>query len=100
MFLLEGLANGRWVLLLDSNNQRGLVGRYDDDAMAELRSYRPTEISLRDNCRNTVEIVTATQRRTGADLGVTTAGHGLEVTVVKGSPSSVTEKLAGILDAA
>jgi len=95
--LTGGLANGRWVLLLDSNNQRGLVGKYDDDAMGELRSYRPTEISLRDNCRNTVEIVTATQRRTGADLGVTTAGHGLDVTVVKGPPSSVTEKLAAIL---
>ena len=96
--LSGGLANGRWVVLLDSNNQRGLVGRYDDNAMAELRSYRPTEISLRDNCRNTVEIITATQRRTGADLGVTTAGHGLEVTVVKGSPSSVTEKLASVLE--
>jgi hypothetical protein len=92
-----GLANGRWVLLLDSNNQRGLVGSYDDDAMAKLRSYRPTEIDLVDNCRNTVEIVTATQHRTGADLGVTTAGHGIEVTVVRGSPSSVTEKLINIL---
>jgi hypothetical protein len=95
--LTGGLANGRWVFLLDSNNQRGLVGRYDDDAMAALRSHRPAEINLIDNCRNTVEIVTATQRRTGADLGVTTAGHGLKVAVVTGPPSSVTERLTGIL---
>ena len=39
--LIGGLANGRWVLLLDSNNQRGLVGRYDDDAMAELAPTGP-----------------------------------------------------------
>jgi hypothetical protein len=96
--LVGGLANGQWVFLLDSNNQRGLVGRYEDDAMAELRSYRPAEISLIDNCRNTVEIVTSTQRRTGADLGATTAGHGLAVTSVNGSPSSVTNEIAKILE--
>jgi hypothetical protein len=80
--LSGGLADGRWAFLLDSNNQRGLVGRYEDDAKARLDSYRPTFIDLMDNCRNTIEIVRATQERTGADLGVTTAGHGREVVVI------------------
>ena len=55
------LVNGQWAFLLDSNNQRGLVGRYEDDAMEELLSYRPAKIRLIDNCRNTVEIVADTQ---------------------------------------
>jgi hypothetical protein len=92
------LVNGQWVFLLDSNNQRGLVGRYEDDAMAELLSYRPAEISLIDNCRNTVEIVAATQSRTGADLGSTSAGHGLPVTSVSGPRSVVADDVARILE--
>jgi hypothetical protein len=96
--LTGGLVDGKWVFLLDSNNQRGLVGGYEHDAMAELLSYRPAEISLIDNCRNTVEIVTATQSRTGADLGSTSAGHGLPVTSVSGPRSVVADDVAGILE--
>ncbi|WP_370940463.1 NERD domain-containing protein [Amycolatopsis sp. cg13] len=81
--LSGGLADGRWAFFLDSNNQRGLVGRYEDRAKARLDSHRPTFVDLMDNCRNTIEIVRATQERTGADLGVTTAGHGREVVVVE-----------------
>jgi nuclease-like protein/AAA domain-containing protein/UvrD-like helicase family protein len=91
--LLGGLRDGRWMFLLDSNNQRGLVGRYEDAAMETLRSFRPAEFGLADNCRNTIEIVTATQQRTGADLGVTTAGHGLDVEVIDGVAA-----VAGVLD--
>jgi hypothetical protein len=80
--LRGGLADGHWAFLLDSNNQRGLVGRFEDDAMKRLDSHRPTVVDLLDNCRNTIEIVQATQERTGADLGVTTAGHGREVVVI------------------
>ncbi|WP_081916236.1 nuclease-related domain-containing DEAD/DEAH box helicase [Saccharothrix sp. NRRL B-16314] len=81
--LTGGLVDGRWAFFLDSNNQRGLVGHYEDEAKARLDSHRPTFVDLMDNCRNTIEIVRATQERTGADLGVTTAGHGREVVVVE-----------------
>jgi Nuclease-related domain/AAA domain/UvrD-like helicase C-terminal domain len=96
--LVGGLQDGSWAFLLDANNQKGLVGRYEETAMAELREHRPTELMLTDNCRNTVEIVTATRRRTGADLGVTTAGHGLEVTSIEGPRPLVGEQLATVLD--
>ncbi|WP_245712785.1 nuclease-related domain-containing DEAD/DEAH box helicase [Micromonospora nigra] len=77
-----GLTDGSWYLLLDSNNQRGLVGSCDDEALDYLRSLRPAELRLRDNCRNTRQIVTSTQRMTGADTGVSAAGEGPEVMVV------------------
>lgn len=96
--LVGGLSDGRWALLLDTNNQKGLVGRYEEKAMAELRAHRPTEVTLSDNCRNTVEIVTATRQRTGADLGVTTAGHGLEVTSIEGTRAYVGTQVAAVLD--
>jgi hypothetical protein len=96
--LVGGLSDGRWTFLLDSNNQRGLVGGYDDDAMAALVAHRPTRITLVDNCRNTVEIVAATQQRTGADLGSTSVGRGVEVEFIEGSRSEVGQAMAGVLD--
>ena len=72
--LTGGLQDGRWFFLLDSNNQRGLVGIFDQDAMDYLRSFRPADLILNDNCRNTREIVSRTQAMTGADVGISTAG--------------------------
>ncbi|GIG91114.1 hypothetical protein Pen02_60500 [Plantactinospora endophytica] len=80
--LSGGLGDGFWYMFLDSNNQRGLVGSCDDEALAYLRSMRPTEVVLRDNCRNTRQIVSSTHRVTGADTGVSSAGDGPEVTTV------------------
>lgn len=97
--LSGGLADGRWAFFLDSNNQRGLVGRYEDDAKVRLDSHRPTFVDLMDNCRNTIEIVRATQERTGADLGVTTAGHGREVVVIEeGREKALTAVLAALTE--
>lgn len=97
--LVGGLADGRWAFFLDSNNQRGLVGRYEDDAKVRLDSHRPTFVDLMDNCRNTIEIVRATQERTGADLGVTTAGHGREVVVVEeGREKAITAVSAALAE--
>nr|WP_285509815.1 NERD domain-containing protein/DEAD/DEAH box helicase [Actinokineospora sp. NBRC 105648] len=96
--LSGGLAEGRWVLLLDSNNQRGLVGSYEDAAMTRLAEHRPARFKLKDNCRNTVEIVTATRERTGADLGVTTAGHGQEVVVFEQTRADLGRTVADLLD--
>lgn len=76
-----GLDNGRWFVFLDGNNQRGLVGAYEPDAMDYLRSFRPAEVILTDNCRNTREIVQRTQALTGADIGVPAFGTGPEVQI-------------------
>ncbi|SDF44000.1 AAA domain-containing protein [Lentzea fradiae] len=95
--LADGLADGRWAFFLDSNNQRGLVGRYEDEAKVRLDSHRPTFVDLMDNCRNTIEIVRATQERTGADLGVTTAGHGREVVVAEEDGDEVVSVVSAAL---
>ncbi len=96
--LVGGLSDGRWVLLLDTNNQRGLVGSFEDAAMTRLRATRPTEVVLIDNCRNTRQIVTATQERTGADAGVAPAGTGVDVVSFEGSRASVADLFAAALD--
>jgi hypothetical protein len=80
--LTGGLEDGRWFILLDSNNQRGLVGIFDQEAMDYLRSFRPADLILNDNCRNTREIVLRTRAMTGADVGVSTAGTGPDVEVI------------------
>ncbi|SEP91311.1 nuclease-related domain-containing DEAD/DEAH box helicase [Lentzea albida] len=96
--LRGGLSEGRWVFLLDSNNQRGLVGSYEDAAMEALRQQRPVRFTLTDNCRNTVEIVRATQDRTGADLGVTTAGPGREVVFTEAPRAEAIATAAKVLE--
>jgi hypothetical protein len=74
--LKDGLQDGRWMFFLDSNNQRGLVGTFDPEAMEYLRLARPAEYLLRDNCRNTATIARSVTRTTGADVGVSVAGTG------------------------
>ncbi|MFV2083405.1 NERD domain-containing protein [Micromonospora sp. LOL_021] len=80
--LRDGLSNGSWYMFLDSNNQRGLVGSCDDEALQYIREWRPVELALRDNCRNTRQIVASTRRTTGADVGVSSAGDGPEVRII------------------
>ena len=80
--LQGGLEDGRWFFLLDSNNQRGLIGLFDQEAMDYLWSFRPADLILNDNCRNTREIVSRTRAMTGADVGVSAAGTGPDVEVV------------------
>ncbi|MEV0606599.1 NERD domain-containing protein [Polymorphospora rubra] len=95
-----GLENGRWLLFMDSNNQRGLAGSYDQSASEFLLSARPALVTLTDNCRNTRQIVTRTQELTGADVGVSSAGNGPEVTVVQvGSPGEGALSVTAHLDA-
>lgn len=97
--LKGGLDNGRWFIFLDSNNQRGLVGAYEPDAMAYLRSFRPAEVILTDNCRNTREIVERTQTLTGADIGASASGTGPDVQIYSAnSPDQVARAAASYLD--
>lgn len=93
-----GLADGRWVMLLDSNNQRGLVGSYEEASMRLLTGdIRAARRRLIDNCRNTTEIVKETQARTAADLGIAPAGHGDPVAFISGTRGEATEAIAEVL---
>lgn len=76
-----GLENGRWRIFFDSNNQSGVLGRFEPAALSILRDASPARIHLPDNCRNTRDIVTHVQLVTGADIGVSTAGAGLPVEI-------------------
>ena len=68
--LVGGLEDGRWRWFMDTNNQVGISGAFDPDALDYLRSAGSvTELDLRRNVRNTEEIVQAVARWTGADIG-------------------------------
>jgi len=77
-----GLESGRWRCLYDVNNQAGLFGPVEEDAVEMLRSTGAHEVPLRRNCRNTKAIVLQTQMLTAADLGHPIAGEGQKVSFV------------------
>jgi hypothetical protein len=72
----SGLEEGRWRFFYDANNQKSLLGTFDEDALEYLCELAVAGGTLHHNCRNTVEIVLQTRLLTGADLGNPTAGHG------------------------
>ncbi|MFJ5989258.1 NERD domain-containing protein [Lentzea sp. NPDC092896] len=78
--VVGGWADGRWVMFLDQNRQAHLYGDFDPDALQYVQSFGPVKPRLRFNCRNTREIAFQTRVCTGADIGVSTAGTGPEVT--------------------
>ncbi|MEU0930642.1 NERD domain-containing protein [Streptomyces malaysiensis] len=71
-----GLAEGRWILMLDQNNQVLTPNTYDPDAWEYVRPLGFVCGPMRRNCRNTVQIVNQVRSYTGADLGVASAGEG------------------------
>ncbi|MEU1020707.1 NERD domain-containing protein [Streptomyces sp. NPDC005904] len=71
-----GLASGRWIFMLDQNNQVLTPESYDVDAWEYLRSLGSVYGPMKRNCRNTVQIVKQVHFYTGADLGVASAGEG------------------------
>src|SRR5690606_29616145 len=97
--LKGGLQDGRWYLFLDSNNQRGLIGSFEQEGMDYLQATRPAIFTLNDNCRNTATIVSEVTRITGADIGVSTAGAGPSVELQHVADAKVAGKEAGkVLD--
>ncbi|MCP9209330.1 nuclease-related domain-containing DEAD/DEAH box helicase [Streptomyces cucumeris] len=72
----SGLAEGRWIFMLDQNNQLLNPDTYDPDAWQYLQSLGLVYGPMRRNCRNTVQIVNQVRLYTGADLGVASAGEG------------------------
>lgn len=78
-----GLARGNWSFFYDSNNQTGLVGRWDPNSLEFLDSHGATHVPLIRNCRNTRPIVDEVQRLTGCDMGRKDEGEGPQVEVVQ-----------------
>jgi hypothetical protein len=74
--LVGGLEKGTWRFFYDANSQAGLLGRFEPDGLALLRSFGAVSAALSLNCRNTNEIVIQTKLLTGSDLGVPSAGAG------------------------
>jgi hypothetical protein len=78
----DGLTEGRWIFMLDQNNQVLRADDYDTDAWEYLRVLGSVYGPMKRNCRNTVQIVTQVRAYTGADLGVASAGEGYPVRFV------------------
>ncbi|AQW52348.1 NERD domain-containing protein [Streptomyces violaceusniger] len=71
-----GLAEGRWIFMLDQNNQVLTPDTYDPDAWGYVRTLGLEYGPMKRNCRNTVQIVEEVRSYTGANLGVASAGEG------------------------
>ncbi len=74
-----GLEKGRWRIFYDINNQSGVYGDYEQEALELLGSYNIVWLELHRNCRNTLNIVNQTRLLTAADLGKPAAGDGPKV---------------------
>ncbi|MFE9393291.1 NERD domain-containing protein [Streptomyces sp. NPDC006784] len=77
--LSGGLSEGRWLFMLDQNNQVLNLDAYDPDTWKWLSDLGCVVGPLRRNCRNTHQIVDQVRSYTGADLGVASAGEGEKV---------------------
>ncbi len=66
-----GLEKGRWRFFLDENAQAGIIGKFDEYAFDIMKDYSSTIQKLRQNCRNTSQIVLETEDTTGAYIGKT-----------------------------
>ena len=91
--LLGGLVEGRWCFFHDINNQSGLFGNFDQEAMDYLAAIHPTCVPLRTNCRNTLIILDKVQTSLGADMGTRGAGAGPEIRVHSGQSGLERAKL-------
>jgi hypothetical protein len=79
--LTGGLAEGRWRWFMDENNQSQLRGDFNEEALELLKDglgrRRPVLLPLRENVRNTKQIIGSVEHWTGAELGRTRMrGHG------------------------
>jgi hypothetical protein len=77
--LIGGLEKGRWCFFYDVNNQSGMFGTVDKDAMKFLKSSQPARVPLRMNCRNTRIILEKVKTLLGADMGVRGVGEGPDI---------------------
>jgi hypothetical protein len=81
--LKNGLENGEWVILLDSENQTGIEGDYDEEWYKYIQSIADTEFFLPRNIRNPIEIIDITWKLTGKDIGKKGTGVGGKVQFIE-----------------
>jgi len=98
-FVKGGLDEGRWCWFMDENNQSGVAGTFDSEALSYLQTGlatgRPVKLPLRRNCRNTKEIVRQVQLWTGAEIGITeVSGFGNRPQAVAVLPPDAASELA------
>ena len=74
-----GLMNGRWCIFHDINNQSGLLGKPQQEAIDYLESAQPAHVPLSTNCRNTHIILDKVKTDLGADMGIKGAGEGPKI---------------------
>lgn len=72
----DGLEKGRWIFMLDQNNQILTPDTYSSEAQEYLYTLGFVYGPMKRNCRNTVQIVKQVQLFTGANLGIASAGEG------------------------
>jgi hypothetical protein len=77
--LKGGLDDGKWCFFYDVNNQSGLFGPIDKEALGMLESCHPARVPLTKNCRNTRLILDTVKTLLGADMGVEGVGEGPDV---------------------
>lgn len=87
-----GLTAGSWAFFFDSNNQTGLIGRWDPKALEFLQSFGAMHVPLTRNCRNTRPIVEEIVRQTKCNMGVVNQGNGPAVQTIFVSTSQAIEK--------
>ena len=91
-----GLIDGRWCIFHDINNQSGLFGEFDQEAMDYLASIQPMQVPLRSNCRNTHIILDKVQKSLGADMGTRGAGAGPKIREMISASKEESAKLLAI----
>ncbi|NTV12362.1 MAG: AAA family ATPase [Desulfobulbaceae bacterium] len=101
--LKNGLTGGRWCIFHDSNNQSGLCGIQEQDAIEYISSMQPTRVPLRTNCRNTRNILEKVQTMLRADMGVRGTGDGPRVReqfvpTAESSAEMLTKEIKEIVD--
>jgi len=94
--LQGGLTEGRWCLFHDINNQSGLFGSFDPEAIDYLAAIQPACVPLRTNCRNTHIILDKVQTSLGADMGTKGAGAGPRIRAYSGDSKEESAKLLAI----
>ena len=60
----------------DLQNQAGLVGQIEQEALEWISQIVPARLPLRVNCRNTLQVIKTIKDKLGADMGIRGTGSG------------------------
>ena len=96
--LINGLTHGEWYIFHDINNQSSLFGEPDQKTLHQLRSYRPAEIPLTTNCRNTRNISRKIQSELGINIGTQCIASGSEVRIFNTTRQESPKVLSDLLN--